>query len=71
MAELILKQLQGQLFTVISFLLCDRLSNKYHNVHVTNFFFTFSSSLQGDITPPPQTHTHTHTHVAVLVGVLL
>lgn len=36
MAELILKQLQGQLFTVISFLLCDRLSNKYHNVHVTN-----------------------------------
>lgn len=55
MAKLIVKQLQGQLFTVISFLLCDRLSNKYHNVHVTNkhqLLFHFSSSLQGD------THTH-------------
>lgn len=52
MAGLVLKQLQGQLFTVISFLLCDRLSNKYHNVHVTNkhqLLFHFFSSLQGDV----------------------
>lgn len=67
MAKLVLKQLQGQLFIVNSFffffftffkifLLCDRLSNKYHNVHVTNkhqLIFHSFSSLQGDI----KTHT--------------
>lgn len=56
MAKLVLKQLQGQLFTVIpfTFFVCDRLSNKYHNVHVTNqhqLLFHFVSSLQGDVNP--------------------
>lgn len=64
MAKLVLKQLQGQLFTVIPlfffnlffFLLCDRLSNKYHNVHVTNkhqlLSPLLSQSLQCDNNPP-------------------
>lgn len=45
----------GQLSPVISLILCDRLSNKYHNVHVTNkhpLLFHFFSSLQGDVNQP-------------------
>lgn len=45
----------GQLSTVISLILCDRLSNKYHKVHVTNkhpLLFHFFSSLQGDVNRP-------------------
>ena len=41
-------------FLLFFFLLCDRLSNKYHNVYVTNkhqLLFHFFSSLQGDINP--------------------
>ncbi len=59
MAKLVLKWLQGQLSTVIPYfvcLLCDRLSNKYLTVHVTNkhqLLFHFFSSLQVDTSESP------------------